>query len=141
LLAVGLVVAAGPRAGDATKKNLEAMQGDWAAVEFTIDGARATGDEAQCIFRTVKGNEYTLFLFNKPLLKGTFTIDASKRPRTFDAQPLSGPGAGKRVLGIYELEGDRLKICTALPGKERPSDFAAKKGSGHTLTIWEREKK
>jgi uncharacterized protein (TIGR03067 family) len=141
LLAAGLLVTAGPAGEDASKKDLAALQGDWAAVSFVIDGTKLSDDEAQSIFRTIKGNEYTLFLFSKPLTRGTFQIDAAKKPRAIDVLAADGPAKGKTVLGIYELQGDRLQICTAQPGKDRPADFLAKKGSGHTLQVWEREKK
>jgi hypothetical protein len=45
------------------------------------------------------------------------------------------------MLGLYELDGDTWKICSALPGKERPEELTSKEGTGHTLAVWEREKK
>lgn len=142
LLAAGILTAAGPPPGDATKKDVEKMQGDWAAISMVVDGVRASDDEAQSIFRTVKGNRYTLYLFNKAISKGTFQIDATKKPRTIDGRPEAGALVESGpVLGIYEFTGDRWKLCFAPPGKERPADFTAKAGSGHTLTVWEREKK
>jgi hypothetical protein len=47
----------------------------------------------------------------------------------------------KPTLGIYAFDGDRLKMCFAAPGKERPTDFGSKKGSGQQFSVWEREKK
>jgi len=124
---------------DAGKKDLEKMQGDWALASFVMDGAKLSDDEAQSLFRTVKGDQYTVFLFDKAIFKGTFKIDASKKPKTIDAFAPGMPD--KPILGIYEIDGDTLKICSAPPGKERPTDFTAKKDSGHSLLIWEREKK
>ena len=40
-----------------------------------------------------------------------------------------GENEGKSILGIYQLDKDRLKWCTAIAGdKERPTDFASKPG-------------
>jgi uncharacterized protein (TIGR03067 family) len=133
-----MLIAAGPADGDATKKDLEKMQGDWAAASMVVDGTKLSDDEAQCLFRTVKGDHYTVYHFNKEIGKGALAIDATKKPKTIDATPA---GKAKPLRGIYELEGDRLKVCFAPPGKDRPTDFEAKEGSGHTLTVWEREKK
>ena len=141
LLAAGLLIAAGPPTRDPTKQDLEKLQGDWAALSMVVDGVRASDDEAQSLFRTVKGNQYTVYLFNKAIGKGTFQLDATKKPRTIDARPAGAPAGSKPLLGIYEFAGGRWKVCFAPPGKERPADFAAKAGSGHTLTVWEREKK
>ncbi|HEV3262227.1 MAG TPA: TIGR03067 domain-containing protein [Gemmataceae bacterium] len=140
-VAAGILIAAGPSSSNATKRDLEKMQGDWAAVSMVVDGVTLSDDEAQSIFRTVKGNRYTLYLFSKALIKGTFKIDASKKPKTMDVVAADGPEKGKTVPGIYELDGDRLKVCFAPAGQKRPKDFTAKEGSGHTLTVWEREKK
>ncbi len=141
MLAVGFLMTADQPKDDATKKDLAKMQGDWAAVSAVFDGRRLSDDEAQSIFRTVKDDQYTIFLFDKTLDKGTFKIDATKKPKTIDAVPASGPGKGKPLLGIYEFEGDNLKISFASPRKDRPKGFTAKEGSGQTLIVWEREKK
>jgi uncharacterized protein (TIGR03067 family) len=125
---------------DVSKRDREKLQGDWAAVSMVADGVKSTDDEAQSLFRTVKGNGYTMFLFNKPLARYTFTLDASKRPKTLDVTP-AGNAKAKPILGIYELDGDRWTICFAAPGKERPKDFTSTEGSGQVLTVWEREKK
>ena len=38
-----------------------------------------------------------------------------------------------RCKGIFELTDDQLRYCVAAPGKPRPTEFSAPKGSGHTL--------
>jgi uncharacterized protein (TIGR03067 family) len=127
-------------AEDANDKDLAKMQGDWVVVSMVRDGEKIPDDDAQVYFRTVKGREYTVSRFSKVAGRGTITIDATKRPRTIDALPANAPN-GKPLLGIYEFEGDRFKVCFAPPGKDRPTDFSASEGSGHTLTVWEPEKK
>jgi uncharacterized protein (TIGR03067 family) len=141
LVAAGLLLAADAPRDEAAKKDLERMQGDWAADSYVQDGVEVPRDDAQSLFRTVKGNGYTVFRFNKAIGKGTFTLDATKRPRAIDARPAAGKGEAPPILGIYELDGDTLKLCFAMPGKERPAAFTSRPGSGHVLTVWRREKK
>jgi uncharacterized protein (TIGR03067 family) len=93
------------------------------------DGEKIPDDDAQSLFRTVKGEEYIISRYDKPAGKGTFKLDAAKKPKAIDAYPGNLPG-GKPMLGIYEINGDRYKLCFAQPGKERPTDFEAKQGSG-----------
>jgi uncharacterized protein (TIGR03067 family) len=124
---------------DANAKDLEKMQGDWAAVSVIRDGVKDEDDNAQSLFRTIKGDQYTVYLFDKAVGDGTFKIDATKKPKTIDSFPASL--AGKALLGIYEIEEDRIKTCYAAAGKERPTEFGSKKDSGHTLMVWEKEKK
>ena len=67
-------------------------------------------------------------MFFKPL---NFFTDASATDECMRRPgPAGGKDRGERVLGIYKLEGDRLTICRAAPGKPRPSEFKAEKGSG-----------
>jgi len=133
-------VAAAPPANDVSKKDLQKLQGDWAAVSMVVDGVVSSDDEAQSLFRTVKGNAYTLFFFKKAFVRYTFTIDATKQPRTIDAKTVPSSPQAKPLLGIYKFDGGRWVTCFAAPGKERPKDFTSKPDSGNQLSVWEREK-
>jgi uncharacterized protein (TIGR03067 family) len=140
LAAAGLLVAA-DKADDASKKDLERLQGDWRVASQTIDGNKLSDDESQGIFRTVKDTTYTVFFFEKQVGKGTFTIDATKKPKTIDSRPETPGKESPPMLGIYELDSDTLRTCYAPAGKERPKAFESKPDSGLTLTVWKREKK
>ncbi len=132
------VIAAGD-APDPSKQDLERMQGDWAAESMTISGQKLEDADAQALFRTVKGNAYTVFRFRKVSGKGTMKIDATKNPKTIDSTP--DGGKVPMVAGIYTLEGDTLTVCNSQPGKPRPTKFVSDAESGTTLTVWKREKK
>jgi uncharacterized protein (TIGR03067 family) len=68
---------------------------------------------------------------------GTIKIDATKTPKQMDAI-----STNKEVmLGIYELNGDRYKVCFAPVGKPCPSELDSNPGSGYILQVWERKKK
>ncbi len=141
LFLVGVAAqAAETKKDDPNKKDLEKMQGDWVVVSMVKDGPKIPDDDAQALFRTVKGDQYSVSRFDKPIGKGSFTLDATKTPRAIDAFPAGRP-KDKPVLGIYEFEGERYKACFAPPGKDRPTKFEAPEGSGNTLTVYEREKK
>jgi uncharacterized protein (TIGR03067 family) len=140
LLAAGLLIAA-DKPADPNKKDRDAMQGSWNAASHVVDGEKLGDDEAQVLFRTVKDDTYSVSLFDKPLGKGTFTIDATKKPKSIDARPASADKDAPPMLGIYEIDGDTFRTCFAQPGKERPKDFECKAGSGHQVIVWKREKK
>jgi uncharacterized protein (TIGR03067 family) len=137
LLAIAVTAAADAPAGD-SKKDLERMQGDWACDAYTTEGMEQPADAAQALFRTIKDDTYAVFRFKKQIGKGTLKLDAGKKPKAIDALP---EGSDKPLLGIYEFDGDKLKLCFAGPGKDRPTAFTADAGSGRTLTVWVREKK
>jgi hypothetical protein len=55
ILCVAVLLGADDKKDDANKKDLEKMQGDWAAVSMVQDGIKIPADDAQALFRTVKG--------------------------------------------------------------------------------------
>lgn len=140
-LALAFLLAADQPKGDANKRDVDRLQGDWAAVSMFSDGIKLPDDDVQSLFRTVQGDQYTLFLFRKVIGKGTLRIDATKQPKTVDFVSAGAASKPQLIHGIYELGADTWKVCYALPSKERPKEFVSKKGTGHTLAVWEREKK
>ena len=75
----------------------------------------------------------------KVFIAGTATIDPSQEPMSIDLTYTEGDPKGTKSLGIYQIEGDLLTICRAAPGKDRPTEFSSKPGSGHTLMTYKRE--
>jgi uncharacterized protein (TIGR03067 family) len=140
-LALSIALVAADSKEDASKKDVAAMQGDWACDRMERDGQKFPDEAAQAYFRTVKGNAYTVSRFKKAVGKGTFTLDATKSPKQIDITLADGPAKGKTVLGIYKIDGDTLTICNAGPGGKRPAEFKAPQKSGQTLAVWSREKK
>jgi uncharacterized protein (TIGR03067 family) len=137
--ALAVFILAAAESPDASKKDLERMQGDWAAESMVRDGQAFPDEDAQAYFRTVQGDTYTVFRFRKVAGKGTMKIDATKNPKTVDFTP--DGGKVPPLAGIYALDGDTLKLCTALPGKDRPTKFESSEGSGFSLSVWRRERK
>jgi len=62
----------------------------------------------------------------------TYKADRSDYPMTIDLTEDFGPAKGKTLKGIYELDGNNLKICYVSPDAEnpekaeRPKEFGAK---------------
>jgi uncharacterized protein (TIGR03067 family) len=137
VLAVFVLAAAD--SADRSAKDLQMLQGDWAAESMVRDGQEYPAEDAQALFRTIKGDTYTVFRFSKPIGKGTMKLDATKNPKTIDFTPEGGKTPP--LAGIYALDSDKLTLCIALPGKPRPAKFASEADSGMTLSVWMREKK
>ena len=74
--------------------------------------------------------------------EGTFTIDPTKTPKTWDYTITEGPEKGLLTLGIYELKGDELTLCYVEGGdKARPTEFAVGGKGGEQLQVWKRQKR
>jgi uncharacterized protein (TIGR03067 family) len=74
----------------------------------------------------------------KVAARGTSRIDPAKRPKAIDLTPTEGEHKGQTARGIYEVEGDTLKICFAEPDKPRPTEFTGKTEA--TLAVFKRGK-
>jgi uncharacterized protein (TIGR03067 family) len=125
---------------EAAKTDAEKLTGAWQATSVETDGAKAPADFAAKIqLRFEKG-----FL----MIKGLFgdnrevpcqlKLDPDKKPKTLD---YTGLGTKQTVLGIYELDGDTLKLCIITKERERPKEFKTEAGSNLTLMELKRVKK
>lgn len=137
--AAGLAMAADAPQQDAVKAELEKMSGTYKLISAETDGVMASADVLKNSKLVIKGDEHDVKV-GDDIYKGTHKIDPSKTPKTIDASDVEGVNKGKTMLGIYELTADELKVCFAPAGKDRPKEFSAKKGTGHMLHVWKREK-
>jgi uncharacterized protein (TIGR03067 family) len=140
---VGLVVpwAAGV-CGDepGAKQDLEKLQGEWTMVMGEIEGHAMPEAMRTTARRVAKDDETTITVGGQLFMKAKFAIDPAKTPKTIDYNMTGGPTSGKTQLGIYEIDGERVKFCFASPGKERPTNFKTEAGDGRTLSVWTRKK-
>jgi uncharacterized protein (TIGR03067 family) len=143
-VAVLVTAAAAARAQDeAAGKDLKRMEGTWAVVVHEADGKKTTEEENKKadIKLEVKDGKYAVYFGEKKIATGTIKLDAGKKPRQIDAVAEDGPLKGKAMPGIYELNGDTMRVCFAQPGGERPTEFRTKEGTGQVLLGYKRLKK
>jgi uncharacterized protein (TIGR03067 family) len=88
---------------------------------------------------TFKDNTFSGSVNGEVIVTGTFKLDPKQMPKTIDWT--TDADEGKASLGIYEFDGDTLRICLSEPGMERPKEFGVKKGSSHVLITMKKEKK
>jgi uncharacterized protein (TIGR03067 family) len=122
-------------------KEDEKLKGTWLLTGLEIDGKAISQEE-------LKKNNIVMFGAGKittreegkpdDKVETQYKVDPTKKPKTIDIAPET-PERGV-ILGIYEIEGDVLKICVGRPGKERPIKFETKSDSGHALTVLKRMK-
>jgi uncharacterized protein (TIGR03067 family) len=142
VLIVGALVAVEGTGGD--KKDPEAIQGTWKVVSLEDGGKEVPKDALdqaapKLIF---KGDKYTFTAMDKTVEEGTFKLGAAKDLKTIDLAITEGNDKGKTQVGIYQLSGDTLKVCFAVPGdKDRPTTFASKAEPRTLLVVLKKEKK
>lgn len=134
---VGFVLMAGTPKSELIKKDLEKFQGTWQLISAETDGKKAPEEQVSKIKVVIKGNKHTVLFGDKVAVKEIpFQIDPTKNPKNVDDTLPDG----RMIHGIYELDGDTLKSCVAQVGKPRPTEFAAKPGTGHTLRVFKQVK-
>jgi len=124
---------------ETSKKDLEPLQGVWKGQKAKSNGQEFTADEAAKLELTVeKDGGYVLKANGE--VKGTLAkLDASKKPAAID---LTRSSDNKTLLGIYEIDGDTLKMAVGKPdGKDRPATFDSAPDSGVVYVLFKREKK
>ncbi len=89
----------------------------------------------------IEGKMFTDRIGSEVLAAGTISLDATRSPKTIDVKFTAGSPKGQMSLSIYELDGDTLKACSAEPGKDRPSAFSTKEGTGHMFVTYKRAKR
>ncbi|MCX6875980.1 MAG: TIGR03067 domain-containing protein [Verrucomicrobia bacterium] len=118
------------------KNDAEQIQGTWKFVSAE-DSGRKTPDEAIKILKWVITKDKITQKFGDKTTVFSYTLDLTKKPRCIDLTE----GIQKTNLGIYELEGDNLKICIPEGRGGRSTAFESKPDSvNDILFILKREK-
>jgi len=132
LVACGLTVAAPiPKEKDKPKKDEDAIQGVWLLEKFEGGPALPVPPGVQMIRFTFKDGKLDVSQPGQPQgQQGTYKLDPTAKPKSID---LTEGGNGRTTLGIYELDGETLKICL-VDGQAavRPAEF---KPDGKQVTV------
>ena len=142
-LSAVLAVAAADPAKDDAKKEIEKFQGTWSTVSAVHEGENLPDALRANLKFVIKGDEFVVKgddEITKQYAKGKITVDPTAKPRTIDFAIGEGSEKGLVVEGIYEWNGDEIKVCAYMLGKERPTEFASKEGSHTVLIVIKKEK-
>jgi uncharacterized protein (TIGR03067 family) len=104
------------------------IQGTWAPVKAELGGQPMPEATLKKITLELHNGKYEVSVEVEPD-KGTYTVDSSTKPRSMVITGTDGPNRGKTFPAIYELEGDTLRVCYDLSGKQRPAEFKTMAGT------------
>jgi uncharacterized protein (TIGR03067 family) len=143
--ALGLAVSGGTgiRADDQAdvQKELKKFQGVWTFESVEAAGQKSPAESLKGLTLVFEGEKHTVKKGEQVLQVGTQKIDPSKSPKTIDVTMTEGPSKGAVMLGIYEINGETLKVCFDETGKKRPTEFKSPAGSTTFVNVHKRVKK
>jgi uncharacterized protein (TIGR03067 family) len=138
-----IVVAIGLSAADEPKKkdDAEAIKGNWSVVSMKMGGQPAPEDFTKKFRCRFDEKTYNNTLAKEVIEEGSYTIDPSKTTKTIDFDIKKGQDQGKKQLGIYKLENDKLTLLLTVSGSTtRPKSFNDEPGEPLIEVVLERVK-
>jgi uncharacterized protein (TIGR03067 family) len=121
-------------------EDLDRLQGTWRMVDVEYDGERIP-DEAKKYSWEFRVDEYRIKNNDNFMELWVIEVNSSRRPKTIDSRGTLtsvGPTSGRKLMGIYEVTDDELKVCYDLTGNGRPDSFKAAKGSRRACYYFKR---
>jgi uncharacterized protein (TIGR03067 family) len=126
----------------AVREELKRLEGTWDVVSMVQDGDdKPLVGTMKGLQAVIAGDQRTLRAGTTVLVQGSFRIDPTTRPRTIDVTITRGASRGQVLEGIYDLDGDTLRVCLAAKGGPRPTEMSSKPDSGQTLMVHKAAKK
>jgi uncharacterized protein (TIGR03067 family) len=123
------------------EKEAKKFQGTWTFESSEAGGKALSAEDLAGLVVIFEGDKHTVKKGDQVIQVGTQKFDPSKSPKAIDVTMTEGPSKGALMLGIYEFDGDTLKVCFDFQGKQRPTEFKSAPGSSTFLNVHKRVKK
>ncbi len=125
---------------DTKKDDAEALKGKWVAVSLKQGGISAPDELTETFKFDFNGKEYKNTAVGQSE-EGGYKLDSSKTPKTIDFDIKTGNDKGKKQLGVYKLDGDKLTIVASMAGEtERPKSLEPEADAPVMVIVLKREK-
>jgi uncharacterized protein (TIGR03067 family) len=116
-----------------------ALHGIWEMVRAESGGEPSTDLLALRVELHLTSTTYHVHFAGELADQGTYTRSTDSPHATLILLGTKGPNADRTIPCIYQLVGDRLRVCYGLDGTT-PTAFASPAGSPHYLATYRRKK-
>jgi len=113
------------------------LAGDWTCVSAQVNGTPLSTETVQALSLTLTDTRYITRKGSEILFDSTYRVDRTETPARIFMLGNEGELSGKEAAGIYELTGNTLRICYAMPGDPPPTSFEQIPAKAQ-LIIWRR---
>jgi uncharacterized protein (TIGR03067 family) len=122
---------------DATLKSLQSR---WRAVYSEVEGEMTPINDFSALVLEHTGNAFTVTSKGVVVDEGTFSVDVTATPHELVYIYSKGAprflGAPRR--GIFQVEGNTLKLCMSPIGHAAPAQFNTRPNSQVVFNVWQR---
>ena len=126
---------------ESIRKDKAALQGVWKVTASASKGEKVPADDLKDLALLFRGDAIHIREGGKTAENFAFTLDPSKKIKEIDLTLKVGPQKGRVDRGIYQLDGDTLRICIqSNKDAPRPSEFRSPVGSDLWLVVLQRTK-
>ena len=116
---------------------MSALIGTWQIVKAELAGEEMPPFVAGKIEFELGANTYVVRFAGDVSDRGTYAVSPESQPKAIRLTGLEGANAGRCIPAIYQLVGDRLRVCYGLDGI-RPGAFATAPGQNLFLATYRR---
>jgi uncharacterized protein (TIGR03067 family) len=100
------------------------LEGAWVPIAANVSGKELVVAELRVKYLVLDGHDYSIIDHSNQIVdRGEYLVNDSATPRTIDIVGRDGPNAGRSMLAIFELKGDRLTVCYDLDTQRRPENM------------------
>jgi uncharacterized protein (TIGR03067 family) len=127
-LLVALLLAVGFPTFASAQSDHDRIQGTWAVVAVANKGYGMPADRARCMLVKIDDKRIRILEANRHFAEVVlYELDPSKNPKWIDLICARESYGEPRILGIYSLDGDVLKMAWRRSAGPRPTDFVCRR--------------
>ncbi len=114
------------------------IDGVWAMVRAEFDGVAAPELVVNNTSLELARGEYRVLFGGEISDAGTFEIDGGTVEKTMTLRGIEGPNAGRIIPCLYQLAGNRLRVCYGLDGV-KPTELVFSAGKARYFALYRRK--
>ncbi len=110
--------------------DLQSLQGSWKITSLEMNGAAMPAAMLANAKIVIEGLRFTSLGMGAEYT-GQMSFDETAQPKRFSVKfDGTGPESGRTNNAIYELDGDKWRICVHVGAGPAPMEFSTKPGDG-----------
>lgn len=115
----------------------EGIEGWWDLLKAEMEGEAAPELVVRKTRLRLSEGAYQVFFDGVVTDRGTYEAGLQGEVKTLHLRGVEGPNAGRTLPCVFQLVGDRLRVCYGLDGV-LPARFTAQAGEGRYLATYRR---